>query len=86
MNGPQCEAIATIALMAAFADGNKADSERDEIRRVAETLDQAILALDSTEVRHLAYELAVGVVDADGLRNDAETRFLGDLSARLGRS
>lgn len=110
MNDPQREAIATIALMAAFADGSKADSEREEVRRVAETLDegqpegsglpmtrlyrdvllkrasleQAVAQLDAPETRALAYELAVGVVDADGLRNAPETAFLADLAARLG--
>jgi uncharacterized protein (DUF697 family)/tellurite resistance protein len=32
------QAILTIALFAAFADGNKADAEREEIRRIAESL------------------------------------------------
>jgi uncharacterized protein (DUF697 family) len=42
------------------------------------------VALSSPESRRLAYELAVGVCDADGLRNDSETRFLADLGNRLG--
>lgn len=109
MNDQEREAIATIALMAAFADGKKADAERDEIRRVAETLDEGqagdgrvpmarlyrdvllgrvaldevAVRLGSAETRQLAYELAVGVVDADGLRNDAETAFLSRLSGKL---
>lgn len=41
-------------------------------------------ALGSTELRQLAYELALGVIDADGLRNESETRFLADLAAALG--
>jgi uncharacterized protein (DUF697 family)/tellurite resistance protein len=40
--------------------------------------------LKSKEVRMLAYEIAVGVCDADGLRNEAETRFLAQLGAALG--
>ncbi len=110
MNDQEREAIATIALLSALADGNKADAERDEIRRVAETLDEGQagdarvpmariyrdvllgrIAIDevaarlgSAETRQLAYELAVGVVDADGLRNDAETAFLSRLSGTLG--
>jgi uncharacterized protein (DUF697 family)/tellurite resistance protein len=40
--------------------------------------------LTTAESRRLAYELAVGVCDADGLRNDDETRFLADLGNRLG--
>lgn len=110
MNDQEREAIATIALLSALADGNKADAERDEIRRVAETLDEGqagdarvpmariyrdvllgritidevATRLGSAETRQLAYELAVGVVDADGLRNDAETAFLSRLSGTLG--
>lgn len=40
--------------------------------------------LTSPEARTLAYEIAVGVCDADGLRNDAETRFLAQLGSALG--
>ncbi len=46
----------------------------------------AAAALGSIEVRQLAFELAVGVCDADGLRNDPETRFLAELGAALGLS
>jgi len=99
-------AIVTIALAAAFADGNRDEQERDELRRVAEALqlgpdfDMASVAQDvllgrvdldalaaqlgSPELKQLAFEFAVGVCDADGLRNDAETRFLADLGRALG--
>jgi len=40
--------------------------------------------LVTLELRRLAFELAVGVCDADGLRNDAETRFLTELGQQLG--
>jgi len=50
------------------------------------TLPQAVAALTTPQARQLAYELAVGVCDADELRNDAETRFLADLGAQLGLS
>jgi uncharacterized protein (DUF697 family) len=40
--------------------------------------------LQSDPVRRLAYEIAVGVCDADGLRNESETRFLGELGRALG--
>jgi uncharacterized protein (DUF697 family)/tellurite resistance protein len=106
MNTEETRAVLAIALMAAYADGHKADAERDEVRRVAESLDaaasglnlpalyqdvllkrigvtQAAATLGSTELRQLAFELAVGVCDADGLRNEAETRFLGELGAAL---
>lgn len=38
MNAREQEAILTIALLAAFADGAKDDRERDEIKRIAESL------------------------------------------------
>jgi uncharacterized protein (DUF697 family)/tellurite resistance protein len=47
---------------------------------------QAAAALTRPEMRRLAFELALGVCDADGLRNDAETRFLGELGRLLGLS
>lgn len=47
---------------------------------------QAVAALKTPEARRLAYELAVGVCDADELRNPDETRFLADLGAQLGLS
>jgi uncharacterized protein (DUF697 family)/tellurite resistance protein len=98
------QAIMTIALLAAFADGRNEDQERAELRRVGEALgsslnmaalvqdvllkrtsvEAAVVAVKSPELRRLAYELAVGVCDADGLRNESETRFLADLGERLG--
>jgi uncharacterized protein (DUF697 family)/tellurite resistance protein len=106
MNAEETRAVLGIALMAAYADGHKADAERDEVRRVAEALGaeagnlnlpalyqdvllkrldvtRAAAALSSNETRQLAFELAVGMCDADGLRNEAETRFLADLGAAL---
>ncbi len=106
MNDEEIRAVLSIALMAAYADGHKADAERDEVRRVAEALGtevadlnlpalyqdvllkrtsvpQAAAALTRGETRQLAFELAVGVCDADGLRNESETRFLAELGAAL---
>jgi uncharacterized protein (DUF697 family)/tellurite resistance protein len=104
------KAILTIALLAAFADGSKGDREREEVRRVADSLrapdgsDLNVAALyqdvllkrvtvasagaqlPTPELRQLAYELAVGVCDADGLRNEQETRFLAELGTALGLS
>jgi uncharacterized protein (DUF697 family) len=101
------KALMTIALLAAFADGGKDDTERGAVKRVAESLpggevntaallqdvlfkrvnvQQAAAALVSPETKQLAFELAVGVCDADRLRNDAETRFLSELGAALGLS
>lgn len=48
------------------------------------SVEAAAAQLQSPDARRLAYELAVGVCDADGLRNEAETRFLADLGQRLG--
>ena len=38
MNPEQQKSVLTIALLAAFADGNKDDTEREEIRRIAQSL------------------------------------------------
>jgi uncharacterized protein (DUF697 family)/tellurite resistance protein len=104
MNDQEREAIASIALLAAFADGRKTDAERDEVRRVAETLEgdlpmaalyrdvllkkttaeTAAAMLATRDLKLLAYELAVGVADSDGLRNDEENAFLKRLSKALG--
>lgn len=39
MNTQEQQALLTITLFAAFADGNKSDAEREEIRRIAESLE-----------------------------------------------
>lgn len=100
-------AILAIALHAAFADGGKHEAEREEFRRIAETLaadgegpdarrvyqdvllkrvtlDDAVAALSDAGEKHLAYELAVGVCDADGRTVDAEREFLDRLRGLLG--
>ena len=107
MQTEQQQAILTIALLAAFADGSNAAGEREQIRRLAEslggnggapdllalyqkvllgqvTLAECAAALTEPGHRHLAYEMAVGVCDADGHANDAERRFLADLAAAMG--
>jgi uncharacterized protein (DUF697 family)/tellurite resistance protein len=40
--------------------------------------------LGTPQLRQLAFEFAVGVCDADGLRNEKETRFLAELGRSLG--
>ncbi|SIQ31090.1 Uncharacterized conserved protein, DUF697 family [Aromatoleum tolulyticum] len=52
------------------------------------TLEQAVTGLDAPELRQLAFEMAVGVCDADGVHNAGETAFLERLGAllQLGRS
>ncbi|MCX7659109.1 DUF533 domain-containing protein [Caldimonas sp.] len=99
-------AIVTISLLAAFADGQKHERERAEIRRIAEglagegglhvpslvqdvlmkrvTVGSAAAVLSSPESRQLAYEMAVGVCDADGAQSPAEQAFLAELARVLG--
>jgi uncharacterized protein (DUF697 family) len=108
MTDPNHQAIITIALMAAFADGNNSDSDRAEVKRIADSLakgseinvaaiyqdvilnraslDGAVAALSSAEMKSLAYELAVGVCDADGLQGDGERAFLSRLRTMLALS
>ena len=46
----------------------------------------AAAALESTESKQLAYEMAVCVCDADGTQSDAERRFLDEVRVTLGLS
>ena len=46
----------------------------------------AAAALESTESKQLAYEMAVCVCDADGTQSDAERRFLDEVRVVLGLS
>lgn len=52
------------------------------LRRI--DLDVQAAQLGTAQLRQLAFEFAVGVCDADGLRNESETRFLADLGRSLG--
>lgn len=106
MNQHDQQAILTIALMAAFADGQKAEAERQAIRQLASTLDDgqsglelprlyqdvllkrvsledAASVLQAPELRQLAYEMAVGVCDADGQQTETEHAFLAKLRLAL---
>jgi uncharacterized protein (DUF697 family)/tellurite resistance protein len=106
MNPEQQRALLAIALFAAFADGEKHDREREEIRRIADSLageagapdlariyqdvllkrvrlEAAIAVLNDTGERQLAYEMAVGVCEADGGLSVAERRFLDELKTLL---
>ncbi|MEN1729310.1 MAG: DUF533 domain-containing protein, partial [Pseudomonadota bacterium] len=105
MSESRDRAILTIALFAAFADNEKQESEREEIRSIAEalgdtapdlrslyqdvllkraTLEAAVADLSDAGEKHLAYEMAVGVCDADGRMSEAERAFLDRLKALLG--
>ena len=97
-------AILTLALYAAFADGEKHDRERETLRSMAESLGSnadladlyqsvllkrvsqadAIAALSDTGERQLAYEMALGVCEADGRMSPAEHTFLAELKRQLG--
>jgi len=105
MNAQETRATLTIALMAAFADGLKDESERAAVKRVAEALGpdagfdlpglyrevllarpdlgQVAAQLQSREARQLAYEMAVGICDADGVQGPAEKEFLQKLAMVL---
>jgi len=98
-------ALLTIALFAAFADGSKHENEREEVRRIADslsgenapdlralyqdvllkrvTLADAAQCLEDPGEKHLAYEMAVGVCDADGRMIDSERAFLDELRGLL---
>ncbi|MDZ4701548.1 MAG: DUF533 domain-containing protein [Rhodothermales bacterium] len=97
------DAIATLCLMAAFADGQKDDNERDRIKEIFDSLgagfspslytrvvlgqadiNAAADTLDAPALRTLAYEMAVGVCDADGATTGDEKAFLERLSTALG--
>ena len=106
MTDQERQAIMTLAIMAAFADDRKDAAERDQVKRIADslsrdselnvaaiyqdvllkrvTLESAVAALASPEAKRLAYELCVGVCDADGTQGEAERAFLSSLQSRLG--
>ncbi|MGL4573680.1 MAG: YcjF family protein [Burkholderiaceae bacterium] len=109
MDQAQQKAILTIAMLAAFADGAKADAEREQIRNIAQSLageapgldlaklyqdallkrlslSDAAAALPEHDHKLLAYEMAVCVVDADGVQSAEEKTFLSELKAALGLS
>jgi uncharacterized protein (DUF697 family)/tellurite resistance protein len=50
------------------------------------TLDSAAASLSDSEAKHLAYEMAVHVIDADGKQSEAERAFLQTLRVKLGMS
>jgi uncharacterized protein (DUF697 family)/tellurite resistance protein len=102
----QQRAILILTLFAAFADGEKHAREREEIRRIADSLanqagtpdlmklyqdvllrraslEGAAGMLAETELRQLAYEMAVCVCEADGQVSEAERRFLDNLKNLL---
>lgn len=103
MTTTERDALATIALLAAFADGQKQEAERAQLKALFESLDaeaspkvyqrvlfgQALLEeeaakLSTPALRTFAYEMAVGVCDADGVASPEEEAFLNGLRTTLG--
>ena len=101
---PQQEALLTVCLMAAFADGDKDDTERELIKKMATSvLDEGLdapaiyqnvifqrIALGSAAAplaggpaARLAYEMAVGVCEADDILTPPEKEFLAQLRSHL---
>lgn len=104
MEPSQQRAALTLCLMAAFADGNNEEREREALQRAATSFgngadlgaayeevllrrpDLATVAAVFTtpEQKRLAYEMAVGICNADGATTQAEHDFLARLAAALG--
>jgi uncharacterized protein (DUF697 family)/tellurite resistance protein len=106
MTDREKSAVLAITIHAAFADGVTSDSEREQIRRVADglaeggvqglpsayqavlvenrTVEDAAATLTTPEGRRFAYEMAVAVAEADGVRTDTERVFLERLRGLLG--
>ncbi len=85
--GPERDEVRRVAeALAADAGGTDLAALYHDVLLGRGSLAQAAadLAHGSIELRQLGYEFAVGVCDADGLRNEAETRFLGELGHALG--
>lgn len=74
MNPSQQTAILTIALLAAFADGEKADAERESIRRIAATLSDESHGIDLSGIyqdvllKRVSLESAAAALDTTALR------------------
>jgi len=101
MNASEPRAVLTLAMMAAFADGENSEVERTALHHMAESFGsgadidlwaiyQDVLTrrrpvgevaadLVTPEARTLAYEMAVGVCEADDTVNDRERAFLDSL-------
>ncbi|HET9025729.1 MAG TPA: hypothetical protein VFN64_14240 [Burkholderiaceae bacterium] len=95
----ECLAILRIGLEGALVDGQFEDGERQQLSAWPERLramgghagppgsvEAAVAALGLPESRRRAFETALGACSADGLRSDAETRFLAHLGRTLGLS
>lgn len=102
----ETRAVLGVALLAAYADGQKHERERAQLRQIAEglsadsavgmpmlvqdvlmkrvSLDTLVPELRGADARHLAYEMALCVCEADGQCSAPEQAFLASLKQRLG--
>jgi uncharacterized protein (DUF697 family)/tellurite resistance protein len=92
------QAIISIALMAALADGQQSDAETASLAAVAKdfgedlfsevasgdvTLESQVALLTTPESKQQALETAIAVCHADGTTNEAESEFLYKLRSAL---
>jgi uncharacterized protein (DUF697 family)/tellurite resistance protein len=98
MNTTEQNALLSIALMAALADGSQNDAERDHIASLSEEIGPDLFAeiasgemtlesqvgLLSHDGKQQAYALAVAICTADGIVNADEAGFLASLRNSLG--
>jgi len=93
----ETQALVSIAVLAAHADGHQVESERGEVEAVARGLaasvpgkvERARLAelarsLGSPQARERAFALAVAVCDCDSALSSEERTFLAELARELG--
>ncbi len=76
MNPEQQKSILSIALLAAFADGNKDDREREQIRQLAESLDNEAAVLDLARLYQDVLLKRVSLSSAAAALTDPEHRQL----------
>lgn len=76
MNAREQEAVLTIALLAAFADGAKDDRERDEIKRIADSLAGEAGAPQLSQLYQSVLLKRVNVSQAAAALSDASHRQL----------
>lgn len=107
MTDSEQRALLGLSLMAAFADGNKNDAERERVREITEGFNKpGLKAMElyrdvllrkvslkeftdqimTPEGRMLAYEMALGICEADDQLNEPEKNFLSQLQRELGVS
>lgn len=105
MKDAEKKALLGISLIAAFADGEQSEAERQRIQRTGDGLAMGPLdvpelydhaasgvlsvsaltpSLSRPELRLLAYEMALGICEADDAVNGSERAFLEELQGILG--